>query len=519
MTKIKQFLRDNRFAIILTMLFFFINFLFLTRFPFVHSDESWLAGLSRNIMEAGNFSVTETFFDLYERNPHAIKMLFHSLQIIFIKIMGYNIFTVRFISLIFGTLTIFVFYLLNRLVFGSRPLALTASALLALDIQIIYASHFARQEIILLFILTASLYYFFLNLRTHTFKADILLGVILGLGIGFHPNSFIIFLPFVLIYLYHILKTKNLRIGNLLALCLTVALFAALFVGISLSFDPNFFTNYAKYGEQFGVTDPLRSKLEEVKYFYLKLYYGVSGTYYTPEIRLQFYLFSLLLLLSMLKVVIKRGKDMDTAISALAAIIAVNLCIVVVGRYNQTSIIFMFPLFYMLFVYLVKDLKRPAIIAVSSILIVLTVFNSVQNIRPWLNQSYRNYMSDISMAVKPSDTVLANLNAGFYFDSDKLFDYRNLALLKENGMDFAGYISRNKIKYIIYSEEMDVIYNSRPAYNGLYGNPSLYYGDMQVFINKNCQLVYEFHDGVYGMRIMQYTNTRPWSVKIYKVNE
>jgi hypothetical protein len=173
----------------------------------------------------------------------------------------------------------------------------------------------------------------------------------------------------------------------------------------------------------------------------------------------------------------------------------------------------------MLFVYLARDLKKTVIIAVSSVLIVLAAFNSVQNIRPWLGQSYGSYIKNISMAVKPSDTVLANLNADFYFNNGKLFDYRNLALLKDSNMDFAGYISRNKIQYIIYPEEMDVIYNSRPAFNGLYGNPSVYYEDMKDFIKRNCQLVYEFQDEVYGMRIMQYTNTRPWTVKIYKVME
>jgi hypothetical protein len=54
--------------------------------------------------------------------------------------------------------------------------------------------------------------------------------------------------------------------------CLIVALFAAVFVGISLSFDPNFFTDYLKYGDQFGVTDSFNSKLQELGYFYLKLY-------------------------------------------------------------------------------------------------------------------------------------------------------------------------------------------------------------------------------------------------------
>ena len=38
-------------------------FVFLTRYPLVHSDESWLGGLTRNMMAQGSMSVTEPFFD------------------------------------------------------------------------------------------------------------------------------------------------------------------------------------------------------------------------------------------------------------------------------------------------------------------------------------------------------------------------------------------------------------------------------------------------------------------------
>lgn len=518
MINIKKFILNNHIAIILTTIFFLINILFLTSFPFVHSDESWLGGLSRNIMESGNFSVTEPFFDLYERNPHAIKILFHSIQIFFINILGYNIFALRFISLIFGTLFVLIFYLLSKFIYGSRFLALTAAALISMDIQFIYASHFARQEIIILFIFISALYYFFYNLRIHNLKHDILLGIILGLSIGFHPNSFVIFIPFVIIYFYNVIK-KKLEIKNLLVLCFVVALFAAAFIGLSLSFDPNFFKDYLKYGEQFGVTDSFNSKLEEIRYFYTKLYYGVSGTYYTPEIKLQFYIFASILLFSIVKVILKRDEFSDTAASIILSIFAINFALVIIGRYNQTSIIFIFPLFYLLFIYLIKDLKRNIIIVISSILLLFLSYNSIINIRPWLNNGYDSYISNIAKAVKPSDTVLANLNAEFYFDNGKLFDYRNLAFLKENDLRFADYMNKNKIEYIIYLEEMDMIYNSRPAFNGLYGNVSTYYKDMEDFLERNCQLVYEFNDPVYSMRITQYTNTKLWTIKIYKIKE
>lgn len=54
----------NKFIVVLLIVFYFsINLYFLTDFPFVHSDESWLSGLSRNILEKGSFGVTEAFFD------------------------------------------------------------------------------------------------------------------------------------------------------------------------------------------------------------------------------------------------------------------------------------------------------------------------------------------------------------------------------------------------------------------------------------------------------------------------
>ena len=40
-----------------------LNLLLLTRYPLVHSDESWLGGLTRNMLAQGSPGVTEPFFD------------------------------------------------------------------------------------------------------------------------------------------------------------------------------------------------------------------------------------------------------------------------------------------------------------------------------------------------------------------------------------------------------------------------------------------------------------------------
>ena len=102
----RSILDEHKTFITFILLYFFINLLFLCKFPFMHSDESWLSGLSRNMLENKTFIMTESFFDLYPRSPHAIKIVFHALQAIFISSLGYGLFAVRLMSLIFGCLSL-----------------------------------------------------------------------------------------------------------------------------------------------------------------------------------------------------------------------------------------------------------------------------------------------------------------------------------------------------------------------------------------------------------------------------
>ncbi|KPU45320.1 dolichyl-phosphate-mannose-protein mannosyltransferase [Oxobacter pfennigii] len=512
--------KDKKYTLyFFIVIYISINLMYLKRFPFVHSDEPWLSGLARNMSESTSFSVTEAFFDLYIRNPHAIKIFFHSMQILFMKIFGYGIQSFRLLSFLFGLLVLYYQYKLAEFIFRCQKKAYLAVLFLALDVQFIYASHFARQEIIVLFVLIYGLYYYIKNIENHKSKHDVLIGTIIGLSIGLHPNSFVISLPFGIIYLYDIFVCKRLKIKNFLIYVVIVSVFAALFILLSLSFDTGFFSNYAAYGEQFDILAPVTSKFMEVKEFYLKLFYGISGTYYTPNIRIQFFIFPVALVASLYKIWRnKKSHDNQKIAAIILSIIAVNAGIILIGRYNQTSIVLIFPLFYILAVNALWSLrryyyKRAAASILATVLCGFTIYNAL----PYINSSYDNYLKEISKAVKKDDKVLANLNAEYYFENGKIFDYRNLAFLKENNMNFEDYIYSREIKYIVYPEEMDFIYNQRPKWDGLYGE-LYYYEDMQEFIKNSCTLVYEFSDRVYGMRIARYINTRDWSIKIYRVD-
>ncbi|HYE11347.1 MAG TPA: glycosyltransferase family 39 protein [Patescibacteria group bacterium] len=433
--------------------------------------------------------------------------------------MGYSIFTFRFISLCFGLLTLYFTYKLSLAVFNSARSAALTALLLALDIQFIYASHFARQEIIILFILVLGLWYKITNYNADALKHDMILGVLIGLSIGIHPNSFIISLPFVLIYIYEIFLLKERKFRSLATFITPVVCFASSFVALSMYFDPNFITNYSNYGSEFDVFDPITSKLGQIKFFYLKLFYQVSGTYYTPDIRFQLFLFAAVLLISIFKLL--RNKNNDSlnrkVIFIILSIAAANAGIILIGRFNQTSIVFLFPLFYLLVAYILESLSSKYTKAIPAILVIILAVLTLSNYSAYKDNSYNKYLNEISRTIKPWDETLGNLNTEYYFDNGKLHDYRNLAYLKDKDMSFEEYVRDNDIKYIIFSEELDLIHELQPKWDGIYGTMD-YYDEMKSFLKNNCKLQDEFTDRYYGIRIVRYIGLKDWKIRIYKVS-
>lgn len=555
--------------------YFLVNLSFLTDFPFVHSDESWLSGLSRNMAEKGRIGVTESFFDLKPRFPHAIKTLFHLMQIGMMRMFGYEIATFRLLSLMFGCLGLLLFYqTLKTAIGGGRRsiLPLLGCILLSADIQFLYAAHFARQEIILVFLLILCLTF---TLKNRPAAA----GVVTGLSIGLHPNSFLLAAMCGLMLLPLNLIALRSREGRrpLLQYTAVVSGFAALFVAVSLYLDREFIRHYAAYGSsEFEIGAPVTHKLAEFPFFLKKIWLQVSGTYYVPDIRLELVLFALILAVSIALVFWSKpwGGTSGTPVEAvsemtssdlagtssvawtgtpsldwagttaqlkllalirllLKGILGMAVGMVVIGRYNQTSIVFFFPLFFMLLIAEVKlifmsgrffhrkEMGQPVLLI---LLILLIGCSSILQTRPWLSHSgddsYGEYLEEIAEVVPPDSNVLANLNTEYYFDNGMLHDYRNLAYLKENQLSVADYIKDNRIEYIILSDELDLIYSQRPVWNIIYGNPR-YMEELRGFTKEKCTLVHSFQNNTYGVRIIPYMNRsdRDFTVEIFKVED
>lgn len=496
----------KKYIVILIFVYFLINIFFLDLFPFIHSDESWLGGLSRLYLEEGTPAVTESFFDLFPRYPHGIKIIFHYIQAFFIFLLGYSPYTLRLISLIISCGVLYLFYLIARQCLNRRSLVFFSVLVLATDIQFIYASHFARQEILILLLILLSVYTkIFLDFANKNF----VLSLLTGLAIGVHPNAFFIAVILGFLYGYDIFIKEN-SSKPLFTYVFFTGCFALIYVFISLRMDPEFIYHYRTFGEQFGIFDDSVNRTVQIVDFYRKLYYQVSGTYYMPPIRLQLILFVIFGAITTVSLLMK---NRDKIVMQLFLILlGINLTFILIGRFNQTSIIFIFPFAWLLVLYWTEHFRLSP---VAVILLIIQISISSLAIAPYLQDHYQYYIREIQSHVPDDAQVLANLNTEFYFQNNTLYDYRNLNFLEQN-TSFESYILDREIEYIIYPEEMDFIYNRRPVWNGIYGNLYPYYDDMQRFLSERCQIIHQFHSP-YGMRIVLFQNNQDWVITIYQV--
>lgn len=521
---------SNRQSGLVLMVYLFLYFLvsltFLTDYPFVHSDEAWLSGLTRNMMESGSLGVTETFFDLKPRWPHGIKSLFHLLQMPFILILGYSISAVRLLSLIFSLVSLIIFYFFFKEITRSSGekadnLPLLGTILLSLNIQFLYASHFARQEILLIAGLLACA---FLILRGHPLAA----GLVTGLCIGLHPNSFLIGTMGLALTLTS-LREKPVQA---LRFSLGAGIFALFFVSLSFFWDPAFPLHYFQYGNsEFDVGAPVHNKLAEFPLFLEKIWHQVSGTYHVPDIRVWMVLFGLAIPAGLLPVLLHKQEN-KSLLFLYRGLLGLFLGMVIIGRYNQTSIVFFFPLLLALILLLLHKLRgmaqKKALVPLALLVLIGgSAYHSWTNVAPWLptdppagvSETYPRYLEEIGSAVPKDSRVLANLNTDYYFENDNLRDVRNLTYLKEKSLSVADYIRQNEIHYIILSDEMDFLYQRRPVWNMIYGNLR-YMPELRQFTEEQCTLLHQFQDNTYGIRVVGYMRSDlDFTVQIFEVQD
>lgn len=505
------------------LIFSLISLTTLTDFPYVHSDESWLAGLSRAMMTQRDPGVTEPFFDAKPRYPHAVKILFHLLQSVFLSLFGYRVFSVRLVSLVAGAGVLWLCYLAAGRFLESRKKGLLLMVLLSLDIQFLYASHFARQEILLAAVQWFCLWILSAPEGFYDPKKAMVLGAATGLSVGLHPNSFLMGTMNGLCLLSEAVAGRHKRSHPwrpLLTYILVTGGLAAVFVGISLGMDPGFVSHYAAYGQrEFGTGAPLWEKFLGFFGFLSRLYRRESGTYYLPDIRPQFFLFGTGLILSVSVAVFMRKelprKAQKTALLVTGAL-GVAAGMIVIGRYNQTGILFFFPFGYLAAAMALELYEgRTGVFLWSLILAANLALTASQTIPQIRKSDYDHYGQQIRALVPEDAKVLGNLNMEFFFDYDCLRDYRNLPYVLE-GEGLRAYLEENQFEYIIYHQELDYLWDHRPYYNVIYGNV-LFVQELRDYCRESCQVAGTFRNPRYGIRVTHILDKEEYGlVTVYK---
>ena len=535
---IRQFSSYDWIAFILIVVFFCVNVATLMAFPTVHSDELWLKGIATQILDQGRFDVTEPFYDLHPRVIHPFRWLYNSLLIIALKTYGPSVVSVRLVALIFGTLCLPLVYKIARKHFESPLYGLAATFMMCLDIQFIYSSHLGRQETIILFLLLLG---YWLILKDDVKYMVPKLSLLILLGMGVHPNSFILGVCFAGLLFYKWLM-REVHFSHFLKLVLLTAIGALFYAIIGYLMNPNFIEGYLNFGKTLGVDAEAISRFEGFYWYWYKLFNQIGGTYDLFDIKLSLILLGLLaliwlpfLLIALTKVTLNKTTRQEASVFyPLVTVIGIALSILIIGRYNQTAIVFTTPFICLLTLQSVhmamsayeRSINKKSPIILPALLLVLAMLwgsNLWSNLNAYeasrfYSKSYDAMLSEIAAYVPEDSVVLGNLNIIEAFNQNRFYDIRNLGYLEPSTNAFQNYVESRNIQYIILHEEMDYIARTSPKWDFLYVTID-YYDAMQAYLASHTTPIYTFENPLYAMRISSFSGTYPWQTVIYKVDE
>lgn len=496
-----------------------MHLLTLARFPLVHSDEAWLAGLTRTMLSEGSLAATEEFFALYPRFPHALRSLYHLVQMPFIAF-GFTPSMSRLPSLLAGLGALFLAYRIGRILLPR--LSWILPLLLAADVQFWYGAHFGRQEIFILLMLLWALERSAAPGRGPLIRAS-QTGAILALAVGFHPNAFIIALGIGGFWAGRGFTVENGEERRKLLLALAaligpVVIGALLFLMASFRMNPAFAADYGALGSGQGVNSRFLVKFLEFPRFLGRIWRGVSGTYYMPEVRPQLLLFAASTLLSLPLLASREARV--RLLPLLGLLIGVAAGILIIGKYSPPSVLLLFAPGYLILLTVVDHLlpRGRGLPLMGLVFALIFAWVSAAEITAAYRADYPRLMEELAEALPEEGRVLGNLNLAYALEEGRLRDYRDLGYLYKKGMNVAEYLKDQRIETIILTSELELINRERPVWNRMYGNPYYWFEELLAVTEEQGKLTAEIPAPWYGVRLFHWMGRGEYPIRIYRLD-
>lgn len=235
----------------------------------------WPAGLSQDEASKGYqaYSVLKTarsyrghflpfYFDDFSRNLPSTAIIYTYSVVPSVALFGLNVFAVRFPAVIFGVLTVFVFYFLAKELFGNRSVAATASFFLAVSPWHILMSRVGLEPITLPFFFFLG--WWLLTLATKGRSTKYLYFGAAAIAVSIYSyQTALIFIPFFA--LFHFLTHRKYYLDN------KKQTLMAIFFGLIILF-PIIFMYLTNFQGMTGHFHQLSGDLSRMRYSRVILY-------------------------------------------------------------------------------------------------------------------------------------------------------------------------------------------------------------------------------------------------------
>ena len=247
-----------------------------------------------------------------------------------------------------GLASVWFLYRIVASLSGRRVIAALTALAFGLDPQLLYISHFARQEALILMVMLGAIAV--LTRRAAGAGSTVVLaGVLVSVSSIFvHPNAFVAAAAVAVGSFSGPVAPLDRRPRGVFVVPIAIA--ATVAVAASFAMDGDFLRHYASFGDAVGVGDSGLRRLFRFRSFFSKLATQNAGTYYLPPVASRMWFTVALAVPAVAAATIAgRGRRLGIALRAvLTSGLGVAVALFIIGKYSPPSAVFFLPSVYLL---------------------------------------------------------------------------------------------------------------------------------------------------------------------------